>query len=99
MKTQCFIAAAVALLSLATPAFQPAAAREEMTDQEMETARGGILTAGGVAFEFGAVVNTFEDGVLRLQTQVTATPNGPQISQTAGQDVSRLTNQLIGQLT
>ena len=98
MKARCVIAAAVALLSLATPAFQPAAAREELTDQEMENARGGILEAGGVAFEFGAVVKTFEDGVLRLQTQVTATPNGPQISQTAGQDVSHLTDQLLSQL-
>ncbi len=65
----------------------------------MELARGGILVAGGVAFEFGAVVSTFEDGLLRLQTQFTLTPDGPQIAQTAGENVTQMTDQLLSQLS
>lgn len=95
MTARLIVAAAVAVLALTSPAFQPATAREELTDLEMDNARGGILVAGGVAFEFGAVVNTYEDGVLRLQTQLTATPNGPLIQQTAGQNVSQLTGQVL----
>lgn len=98
MSARLLLAAAVAALSFATPAFQPAAAREQLSDEEMDKARGGILVADGVAFEFGAVVNTYEDGVLRLQTQLTATPNGPLIQQTAGQNVSQLTGQLLSAL-
>lgn len=98
MSARLLIAVAAAALSLATPAFQPATAREQLTDDEMDNARGGILVAGGVAFEFGAVVNTYEDGVLRLQTQLTATPNGPLIQQTAGQSASQLTNQMLSAL-
>lgn len=89
MKTRLLLATAVALIAFATPAArQPAAAREELTDAELDEARGGILVAGNVAFEFGAVMKTYEDGALALQTQVNWTPSGPQTTQTVGPNVT-----------
>lgn len=89
MKPRLLLATAVALVAFATPAVvQRAAAREPMTDEEMDDARGGILVAGNLAFEFGAVMKTYEDGVLSLQTSVNWTPTGPQVTQTAGPDVA-----------
>ncbi len=89
MKPRLLLATAVALAAFASPAvFQPAVAREQLTDEEMDDARGGILVAGNVAFEFGAVMKTYEDGVLALQTQVNWTAAGQQVTQTLGPDVS-----------
>jgi hypothetical protein len=91
MKTRPMLAAAFAVLAFAAPAaFQPAAAREQLSDEEMDDARGGILVAGNLAFEFGAVMKTYEDGALALQTQVNWTPEGPQVSQIVGPDVASI---------
>jgi hypothetical protein len=91
MKTRFLCAAALALVAFATPAtFQSADAREPLTDEQMDDARGGILVAGNLAFEFGAVMKTYEDGALALQTQVNWTPEGPQVSQIVGPDVTSI---------
>lgn len=48
-----------------------------VSDAEMEDARGGFLSAGGVSFNFGALVKTFADGQLALSTQLNWTDQGP----------------------
>jgi hypothetical protein len=55
-----------------------------MSDDELAETRGGYLTAGGVVFDFGAVVRTFVDGELALETRLTWTPQGPVTEQAAG---------------
>lgn len=54
---------------------------EAVDDAELAEQRGGVLVAGSLAFQFGAVLSTYEDGALSLQTQVTWTPNGPVVQQ------------------
>jgi hypothetical protein len=94
MKTRHLVATVIAAFTFAAPALlHPAGAREEMTDEEMSEARGGVLVAGNLAFEFGAVMKTYEDGVLALQTQVNWTPQGQQITQTVGPDVTQINDQ------
>ena len=46
------------------------------TDSELADARGGYLTADGVTFDLGAIISTYQDGQLALQTQLTWTPTG-----------------------
>ena len=59
-----------------------------LSDPELESARGGFLVAGNVAFEFGAVVRTYAAGALALQTNVTWAGDGPRIEQMTGAGVS-----------
>ncbi|MDB5447142.1 MAG: hypothetical protein JWQ97_2459 [Phenylobacterium sp.] len=99
MKIQLFLGMAASALALFTPAAPPGAqGREVLSDEEMADARGGVLVAGNVAFEFGAVVKTFEDGVLSLQTQVNWTPQGANVQQTAGPNVAQLGQNLANQI-
>lgn len=67
-------------------------AYEIVPDEELEQARGGVLLAGNVAFEFGAVVRTFENGALSLQTSMNWTPDGMQIDRTLGDGVTQLSD-------
>ena len=46
------------------------------SEAELADARGGFLTADGVAFDLGAIISTYQDGQLALQTQLTWTPTG-----------------------
>lgn len=93
-------AAAAALMALgqAFPA-GPALARQTLTDAEMGDLRGGMLVADGIAFDFGAVVRTYEDGALALETQVTWTPAGPAVTQTPGAGVAPLTGGQLAALS
>jgi hypothetical protein len=50
---------------------------DTVAEAELEDARGGFLSAGGVSFNFGAVVKTFADGQLALSTQLNWTDQGP----------------------
>lgn len=61
---------------------QPAPA--QIGDAELESARGGFLVAGQVAFEFGAVTRTYAEGALALQTNVTWTANGAVVDHQSG---------------
>lgn len=45
-------------------------------DEELGDARGGYLTADGITFDLGAIISTYQDGQLALQTQLTWTPTG-----------------------
>ncbi len=66
--------AAVAETSTANDTKSPA----PLTDDELDAQRGGFETPTGVNFSFGAVVDTYVDGKLALQTQLTLTPQGAQ---------------------
>lgn len=44
---------------------------------DLDETRGGLRTPDGVEFGFGAVVRSFVDGRLALETQVTWTDQGP----------------------
>jgi hypothetical protein len=100
MRLSVILGLTASVIALSTPGSSAVALdREVMSDEEMADARGGVLTAGGVAFEFGAIVRTFEDGVLSLQTQLTLTPQGPQVQQTLGPNVAQLGSQIAAQTT
>jgi hypothetical protein len=49
---------------------------EPLADEELADLRGGLLFAGGIAFEFGATVRTTIDGQPALETRLTWTPDG-----------------------
>lgn len=80
------LAAMAACLALAMSP-RPARAMEGLTAAEMGQQRGGFLVAGNVVFDFGAVVRTFENGALTLQTTLTWTPQGPQVVRFVGAGV------------
>lgn len=48
-----------------------------LVDAQLADQRGGLRTPDGLEFGFGAVVRTFVDGALALQTEVTWTDQGP----------------------
>jgi len=56
--------------------------------EELDASRGGFLVAGELAFEFGAVVRTFKDGVLAMQTEVNWSEAGPVITRMADDALS-----------
>lgn len=59
---------------------------EPLADEELADLRGGLLFAGGIAFEFGATVRTTIDGQPALETRLTWTPAGVVV-----EDLSALT--------
>lgn len=76
-----FIGAALALAAIWSGAPVQAAddftAGQVMDRGELEEVRGGILTPTGLEIGFGAVVRTFVDGSLVLQTRLTWSDTGP----------------------
>ncbi|MDB6168164.1 MAG: hypothetical protein JWM88_1028 [Verrucomicrobia bacterium] len=50
---------------------------ELLTTEELGDIRGGLQTPSGVEFGFGAVVRTYVDGSLALQSRLTWTETGP----------------------
>ncbi|MGH7027299.1 hypothetical protein [Brevundimonas sp.] len=77
-----------AALLLAQPALSQSASTFDapipLTDEELADMRGGFLTAGGVVFDFGAIVRTYVGGALALETRLTWTPSGPVTTQVTG---------------
>jgi hypothetical protein len=72
---------------------QPAddyAEAEVLTTDELGEIRGGLQTPNGVEFGFGAVVRTYVDGSLALQTRLTWTETGPLRTLEAGMLTSDL---------
>jgi hypothetical protein len=57
---------------------------EIAADAELADARGGYITAGGVAFDLGAVITTWRNGALALQTVLNWTPQGPVATHVTG---------------
>lgn len=47
-----------------------------LAEGELADLRGGLLFAGGIAFDFGATVRTTINGQLALETRLTWTPEG-----------------------
>lgn len=53
------------------------AGSQALSLDELDEVRGGFLTPTGLEIGFGAVVSTFVDGSLALQTRLTWTDTGP----------------------
>lgn len=79
---------AAAPISALAEAAEGAAKPVPMTDAELDLYRGGFDLGPDLNFEFGAVVKTFEDGQLALQTDLNLTRNGVAVQQTAGAGVT-----------
>lgn len=88
MSLKSILRGALGAVAAAQLSVTGAAAYELVPDEELEQARGGVLLAGNVAFEFGAVVRTFENGALSLQTTMTWTPGGMQVDRALGDGVT-----------
>jgi hypothetical protein len=56
----------------------------QISNAELSGMRGGFFTAGGAQFDFGASIKTMVNGQLALQTNLTWTPQGPDISSLSG---------------
>jgi hypothetical protein len=71
--------AACALLAAHAPALPQEGVLDGLTpvaDADLAGLRGGLLFAGGIAFDFGATVRTTIDGQPALETRLTWTPDG-----------------------
>ena len=53
-------------------------------DAELADARGGFVTAGGVTFDLGAVISTWRNGALALQTVLNWSPTGVTTAHSTG---------------
>jgi hypothetical protein len=74
---------AIAALASALVLFSvSAASMERLDDEDLRQARGGYLSAGGFRFDFGAVVSTWVDGSLALQSKLNLSSDGA-VSSTA----------------
>lgn len=49
---------------------------DRLDDEQLQQARGGYLSAGGFRFDFGAVVSTWIDGALVLQSKLNLSSDG-----------------------
>jgi hypothetical protein len=67
-----------------TPTIKPVA----LSDNELDTYRGGYSPAPDLNYQFGAVLKTFQDGQLALETTLNVSPTGNSIQQTAGAGVT-----------
>lgn len=70
------------IVCLAGPAFAQDGPPLDLA--ELDNQRGGFLTPTGLEVSFGAVVSTYVDGNLALQTQFTLTDQGLEQTTTAG---------------
>jgi hypothetical protein len=61
---------------------------ELVADAELADARGGYITADGVTFDLGALISTYQNGELALQTQLTWTPRGAVATHVVGDPYS-----------
>jgi hypothetical protein len=57
---------------------------DRVSNDELSGMRGGFFTAAGAQFDFGASIKTMVNGQLALQTNLTWTPQGPNISSLTG---------------
>jgi hypothetical protein len=79
MRTGRLLAVCALLLAVHSRALPQEAVLDRLAplaDEELAGLRGGLLFAGGIAFEFGAVVRTTIDGQPALETRLTWTPDG-----------------------
>ena len=69
----------------------------QISNAELSGMRGGFFTAAGAQFDFGASIKTMVNGQLALQTNLTWTPQGPDISSLSGLG-QQITDQVQSQL-
>jgi hypothetical protein len=86
MRALLMISAAAAMVSASPakadePSARPAAV---VQDAELDKLRGGFITVTGLTLHFGAVVRSYVNDQLALQTDLTVNGAGAQLSQTAG---------------
>ena len=103
MKLSSLLGAAAAAVTLnlhVSPASSHArdGAFEMVSDAELDASRGGFLAADNLAFQFGAVMRTYENGALSLQTQLVWTPEGTAMEQSLGDGVTQLTGADLGRV-
>lgn len=53
-------------------------------ERDLADARGGYITAGGVTFDLGAVITTWRNGALALQTVLNWSPTGVTTAHSTG---------------
>lgn len=85
-RLRLYIVACATALALAAPAAAQEGAWDDiavMDDSEMASLRGGF-SAGGIEFNFGAVVTTFVNGAPALRTELAWTDAGALIQDTLG---------------
>ncbi len=80
-----FFATAAPIAALAAA---PGGKLTPMSDEELDSYRGGYSVSPDLNFQFGAVMTTFEDGQLALQTTINLTPTSVSVQQTAGPGVT-----------
>jgi hypothetical protein len=78
------VAATVTLAPMAAAHADPFADVAVADDAELADARGAFITAGGVTFDLGAVISTWRNGALALQTVLNWTPTGVTIAHSTG---------------
>ena len=78
-------AVAVLMLGTVSPLSAHAQDPSRMSDAELQDLRGGFVVANGVTLDFGAVVRTYVDGQLALESRLTWTESGAVTSRTGGQ--------------
>jgi hypothetical protein len=92
-----------ALIALSVFAGRPGKAEDlpaaPVPDSELAEMRGGFIVADGIQFNFGAQLTATVNGQLAFQTQVTYTPNGPQVAQTVGANAVRASSTSTGTIT
>lgn len=86
MKLRALAITAALLAQTGVALAQPAGLEDipPMTRAELDQTRGAVLLPNGFELGFGALVSTFVDGELALQTQLTWTEAGPQTQLNAG---------------
>lgn len=101
MKTFAALLASAALC--AAPAAHAAdfGDAEVVADEELQDMRGGFIVAGGYQIDFGAIVRTFVDGELALETLLSWSEAGAVIERSygqVGQPLNELANDAQSQL-
>jgi hypothetical protein len=57
---------------------------EKLSDAELDSVRGGFVTTGGFTFAFGAVVSTYVNGSLALQSTLNLNSQGSEVTNSYG---------------
>lgn len=70
---------------------------QRMSDAELDEHRGGFILADGVALDFGAIIDSYIDGQLVLQSKVTWTQQGA-VTTHAGPIASQATPDVLAAL-
>lgn len=84
------IAACAAFLALSPLAAHADPFADEVAADEstLAEARGGFITAGGLTFDLGAVITTWRNGALALQTVLNWSPTGVTTAHSTGTPVA-----------